>query len=172
MGATMCKHLSNFCHPALDNVDKRTSKGSLVKRITIGKPVPRDQNVASQQWAKMQTDLNDAKEKLETAKKDRNKFKTEAEKLKEEVEEKEARIKELSQTVDSHYNTIQKNKEEVTNLDREVSRLNMQNSSLQRELACVNESLTTATQSSDSRKTTQRQLSGAGLNLTIPLTLQ
>ena len=158
MGATMCNHLSNFRHPALDNVDKRnskgkgnlTSKGSLVKRITIGKPVPRDQNVASQQWAKMQTDLNDAKEKLETAKKDRNKFKTEAQKLKEDVEEKEARIKELNQTVDSHYNTIQKNKEELTNLDREVSRLNMENSSRQRELACVNESLATATQSSDS----------------------
>ena len=33
---------------------------------------------------------------------------------------------------------------------REVSRLNVQNSRLQRELACVNESLATATQSSDS----------------------
>ena len=52
--------------------------------------------------------------------------------------------------MDSHFNTIQKNKEELTNLDREVSRLNMQNSRLQRELACVNESLATATQSSDS----------------------
>ena len=97
MGATMCKHLSNFRHPALDNVDKLNGKGkgSLTKRITSGKPVTRDPNFAAQQLAKMQTDINDVKEKLETAKKDRNKFKTEAQKLKEEVEEKAARIEEL-----------------------------------------------------------------------------
>ena len=35
MGATMCNHLSNFRHPALNNVDKLNGKGkgSLTKAI-------------------------------------------------------------------------------------------------------------------------------------------
>jgi chromosome segregation ATPase len=76
-----------------------------------------------------------------------NKCKTEAEKLKEEVAKNEATIEEQSPKVNSYYNTIQKNKEDFTNMERQISHLNMQKSSLERKVACVNESLATATQS-------------------------
>jgi peptidoglycan hydrolase CwlO-like protein len=70
--------------------------------------VPKDPHVAAQPLAKMQTNLNDAKEKLEKGRKQCNEFKTEANKLKEEVAKNEANIEELSQIVNSYYNTIQK----------------------------------------------------------------